>query len=393
MGQTILATLNELVQKLEDLDTQDELTALGDKIDALAGRISPDGQNVQQTLRTGLIGASGAYLGDLSNLSVLSAIRQQMQKCCDNFGSQDVPNDQLPPTQLTQKCINANYIFDTVLNIVTRLRDAHADGTLSTLLSGGIVYASVQLMGILVDGPLPFGDAITFFTGLAAALIAMNVNFSPIVTDLTAHKNTIICDLLGSRNRDDVIGAFEDHMPTCNTIEKGFFSVILFADLVNILYGQGYEIPDGYTPGYDCGGCSGSSGDDCPNREPSWHVGTPSLLDAAGHPIDGVTRSELTSDVQVWFELGGFYRVTVTSLHLEGAQEDNKLSVTALNCKDFEEEGSLVCQIDDVQVGDSIIGVQFTFSTWTSALDWFEIGLEFTPASESNAGCVSGGGQ
>jgi hypothetical protein len=316
MGATILATLNELIQKLDDLDTQDELTILGDKIDDLATRIAPSGQNIQQTLHTGMMGPSGAYLGGLSNLSVLSAIRQQMQKCCEDFSSQDVPNSQLPPTKLTQKCINANYIFDTTLNLVNRLHDAHADGTLSTILSGGVVYASIQLMGILVDGPLPFGDAIGFFTGIAAALISMNVNFSDIVTDLTTNKNTIICDLLNSRSQEDVTGAFEDNMPTCSTIEKGFFKLILVADLVNILYNDGYEIPESYTPGYDCGGCN-EGGCDCGD------YGVVALVD--GLTLDAIYKTG-TDQFEINAAFNNYYtfdfEVTTGVAYLNGYMDD-----------------------------------------------------------------------
>jgi len=388
MGQTILATLNELIQKLEDLDTQDELTALGDKIDALAGRISPAGQNVQQTLRTGLIGTSGAYL---KNLNELDNMRRAISSCCSASLNGDKYDD-LPPLEVSRKCKIANLIWDNTYDVFNGLNTDHADMYAIGLTSGGVTMIVGTLAAALVAPAV----------GIAAAFVALAVSFLvgagtlsllDMLNSLTQNKNTIICGLLKSTNTADARDVFQNSMTNVTKVELFFINILMTNDLLNNLFNNN-EVPDGYTPGYDCGGCSGSSGDDCPNREPHWSNGTPSLLDASGNPVNGVTRSELTSGVDVCFELGGVHKVTVTSLHIEGAVAgEDFVQVTVLNCGEPEDDESIVCHDGDVQVGDSYIGAQFTFYTPTTNLDWFEIGLEFTPASESNAGCVSGGGQ
>ena len=257
MADTILGALNDLIQKLDDLDTQDELSSLGDKIDTLAERISPTGQSIQNTLHAGMISGDGAPY--LQNLTELSKMRRAIANCCSSSLTGE-PLDDLPPVEVSRKCKMANLIWDNTYQVFNQLEIDHADLYATGLTSGMLTIVLGTITASIVN---PVVGVAVALTALVVAFLvgAGSLSLPDMLQSLTSNKNNIICGLLKATNASDARDVFQNEMTNVTNVELFFINLLLSNDMLNNLF-NAVEPPADYTPGYDCADCSGGSGGD-----------------------------------------------------------------------------------------------------------------------------------
>ncbi len=373
MADTILGALNELTQKLDDLDTQDELTTLGDKIDTLSSRMAPEGQSIQNTLHLATISGDGTPY--LQNLSELEKMRRAISMCCSS-GLTGLDYGDLGPVEISRKCKVANLIWDNTYEVFNGLNTDHADLYATGLTSGGVTLIVGTLAGVLIAPAV----------GVAAAFVALAVSFLVgagtfnilgMLQSLTANKGEIICGLLNATDTAEARDVFQNEMTNVTKVELFFISLLMTNDLLNNLFNDN-EVPNDYTPTDDCSGCGGGGGEaeDCPGKSAQWSIGTPSLLDGAD-PYNGSTTSELDGlTYDVLFNLGALYKVVVIAV------SSSNVFGFSMDCDE-----NVVCNYSEGEIvpGAVLSGELFSFG---SNAESYTLTLDFTPIASAQLGCT-----
>lgn len=416
MGATILETLNEISTTLAALDTQDELTILGDKIDALALRIAPENASLQATLDAALISSVGVpymsslvtaiqdgnvelnsiadALSPLSELQVLSTIAGAIRQCCgdDKYDSDIIPDYTYPPCD-AEKCRRVKLILGQIDKLMDELAynvpsdllnlpESIARMSISALITKiiipmiattaeaanavGMIYFFAQIIyndglygmrlkfqAIRPELLCAYYDAATIGEGKVAAIAIVNAS------DMTGLQKQLMIALLQLVN---YLGA---------PFIKENIDIDAFFDRL-----EGAGMGDWY-PGdcYECEGCGGSPTQPCDDTTCEWIVGTPNLLDGCV-PYDGDVSSEVWgSNNRVEFRLPAIYRFRVEIL--SSSVPGRSVQVAVYDCDGtYIEETNI--DTDAHPVVDGFEGARLRISDYVNTPTEFTVNIKFT---------------
>jgi len=305
-----------------DANRNDRLGDINTSMGIVGDRIAPDGNDLFTPI------------DDLVNIQ--QAILKAEQLCCGNLTqSQSVPNDQLSPDEIDAKCRAANIIYDEIEYIILWMQSTDAGAwtilTLTSLLGAFTIS--------IIDGPLPFADAIGLGAGAAVGLVLIIVNFvtseaafdmDDIVSAMQANKTAIIQALYESLDTDDAINAFNDNLTSLTMAERAIVATWVVVKLIDLLFDISKNklvIPESYVPSVICTTAGGYQGLG-PDIECVPPIPADNALLTMGNPknifyADGsltVTAQQFTAEFDgasqyiVNIRLVGWYNVTVTAV-------------------------------------------------------------------------------
>lgn len=166
------------------------------------------------------------------------------------------PEEDFTTEQQNSRCTKANFIVDALMEII--------DGFIDDPLEEGIEMSGIVLGGIAgwYIGPLLAGlvglsvPATAAILGLIGYALTKTLNFENIYDALEDNKQPIINDLYTSKNLFEARNAITDNAGL-DAVNNQALGLIVFNDLLAILFQDAWEPPADYTPLNPCDSAQG----------------------------------------------------------------------------------------------------------------------------------------
>lgn len=223
---TLLAAENQLIL------TQNEHSVKFDEIEAAI-------LSLKAAISSGGSGGSGGSIGP--------------------SGIQDLvgldPDEDFTQSQQNSRCMKANFITDTIMECV--------DGFITSPLETGI-----EISGLIISGVAGYyvGLLLVGLTALSAAavgailaaigfMLTKTVNLSNIYDALEDNKQFIVNGLYNSQNIYHARNSIMDNVDL-DVVNAQLLNIIIFDDLLAILFQDAFEVPAEYTPDPETSDCA-----------------------------------------------------------------------------------------------------------------------------------------
>jgi hypothetical protein len=160
-----------------------------------------------------------------------------------------------------RKCIAANYIHDTVRDVVIELDNKDADDYAFAGI-GFVLEIVSTVIGGLVAGPIGAlaGAVVGSFLTMALALYKASVSLADLRTAILADEESAVCSLYNSITADGARSAYGSHLLAqgASSSEVAFVQNLLSNNVTNLLFfgwGDSEDYLSSYTATVDCSGC------------------------------------------------------------------------------------------------------------------------------------------